>query len=147
MLKQISVFVENRPGRMTDVLRVLAEHTIDINGLSVADSADFGVLRMILSDPEMGVQVLKSNGFIVKITEVLAIDIDDTPGALYNALAVLREKELNVEYMYAFGTKLSGHAMIIVKTNDNRTAQELLNAAHVTILTPEMVTLRLTTRA
>lgn len=143
MLKQIAVFMENRPGRMKEALEVLAKCHVDINGLSVADTADFGVLRMILSDPALGEKALKEQGFIVKATEVLAIDIADTPGELCHALSLLSEQEINVEYMYAFGTKLSGHAMIIVKTNDNRLASEILQKASISVLSLDMVRQRL----
>ena len=110
MIQQITVFVENKPGRLTGILQVLAENGIDLNGITVADSADFGVFRMILSDPRKGEIVLKEQGYIVKTTEVLAIDVHDTPGGLLRAMQLLSNENVNVLYMYAFGTKLAAHA-------------------------------------
>lgn len=132
-LQQLSVFVENRPGSLVSVMRVLARSGIDINGISVADTTEFGVLRMILSDPAEGEEVLQEAGFIVKATDVLAVDVNDTPGELLRLVEMLSESGINVEYMYAFGTKLDSHAMIILKTEDNRRAAEVLkeNGAQV----------------
>lgn len=142
-LQQLSVFVENCPGSLVSVLKVLAEAKIDLNGLSVADTTEFGVLRMILSDPARGEEVLQEAGFIVKATDVLAIDVNDTPGGLFKTVEMLSENGLNVEYMYAFGTKLDQHAMIIFKTEDNRRAAQVLKEGGAQVLDPEDVIRRL----
>lgn len=144
MIQQITAFIENRPGRLTDILQVLAEHQIDLNGISIADSSDYGLCRMILSDPEKGREVLMENGYIVKSAEVLAIDVHDTPGGLLDALRALSGIGVNVQYMYAFGTKLSDHAMIILKTDENQRAFQALSAAGIEVLSPEEVEKRLT---
>lgn len=144
MIQQITAFIENRPGRLTDILKVLAAHQIDLNGISIADSSDFGLFRMILSDPEKGQKLLQESGFIVKSTEVLAIDVHDTPGGLLSALESLSQLHINVQYMYAFGTKLSAHAMIILKTDENQRACDALTRAGVEVLSPEEVEKRLT---
>ena len=144
MIQQITAFIENRPGRLTDILKVLAEHQIDLNGISVADSSDFGLFRMILSDPEKGQQVLQQNGYIVKSSEVLAIDVRDTPGGLLHALESLSQQSINVQYMYAFGTKRSAHAMIILKTDENQRASNTLLQSNVEVLSMEEVEKRLT---
>ena len=112
-LQQLSIIVENRPGSLASTFQVLADAGIDINGVSVSDTTEFGVLRMILSDPAKGEEVLQENGFVVKATDVLAIDVNDTPGGLLNVVRLFADRHLNVEYMYAFGTKLDQHAMII----------------------------------
>lgn len=144
MIQQITVFIENRPGRLTDILKVLARHQIDLNGISVADSSDFGLFRMILSDPVKGQEVLQQNGYIVKTTEVLAIDVHDAPGGLLHALELLSNAGINVAYMYAFGTKLSSHAMIILKTDENKLSEQLLTRAGVAVLSLNEVEERLT---
>ncbi len=144
MIQQVTVFIENRPGRLTDILRVLAEHQIDLNGISIADSADFGLFRMILSDPEKGQDVLKKSGYIVKSTDVLAIDVHDTPGGLLHALESVAAEGINVQYMYAFGTKLSSRAMIIIKTDDNQRTAALLKQIGVDVLSLAEVEKRLT---
>lgn len=143
MIQQITAFIENRPGRLTDILTVLAEHQIDLNGISIADSSDFGLFRMILSEPERGQEVLKQNGYIVQSTEVLAIDVHDVPGGLLRALEALSELSINVQYMYAFGTKLSSHAMVILKTDENQRAAARLIEVGVEVLSLEEVEKRL----
>ena len=143
MLQQVAVFVENRPGRLVEILQCIAEHGLDIHGLSVADSADFGVFRMILSDPERGRLVLKEAGFIVKFADVLAIDVSDIPGGLYQAVSAISREGINVDYVYAFGTKLSGHAMIIMKTEDDTKASSILEKQGVVLLDPAMMESRL----
>ena len=133
-LQQLSVFVENRPGSLVSVLKTLADAQIDLNGLSVADTTEFGVLRLILSDPAKGEEVLQEAGFIVKATDVLAIDVNDTPGGLFQTADMLASHGLNIEYMYAFGTKKERHAMIIFKTEDNRKAAVVLKDGGVHVL-------------
>lgn len=142
-LQQLSVFVENRPGSLVSVLKTLADAQIDLNGLSVADTTEFGVLRLILSDPAKGEEVLQEAGFIVKATDVLAIDVNDTPGGLFQIANMLSLHGLNIEYMYAFGTKKDRHAMIIFKTEDNRKSSEVLQEGGVHVLNSQEVYERL----
>ncbi len=142
-LQQLSVFVENRPGSLMAVLATLAKAQIDLNGLSVADTTEFGVLRLILSDPAKGEEVLQEAGFIVKATDDLAIDVNDAPGGLFQTAERLSSHGLNIEYMYAFGTKKDRHAMIIFKTEDNRKAAEVLKAGGVHVLDSDEVHERL----
>lgn len=144
MIQQITVFIENKPGRLTGILQVLAENGIDLNGITVADSSDFGVFRMILSDPQQGEIVLKQKGYIVKTTEVLAIDVHDTPGGLLRAMQLLSDEGVNVQYMYAFGTKLAAHAMIILKTDENKRAAAILEQGKVDVLSQQELEERLT---
>ena len=142
-LQQLSVFVENRPGSLVSVLKTLAGAKIDLNGLSVADTTEFGELRLILSDPARGEEVLQEAGFIVKATDVLAIDVNDTPGGLFQIADMLSSHGLNIEYMYAFGTKKDHHAMIIFKTEDNRKAADILKDGGVHVLDSQEVYERL----
>ena len=142
-IQKLSVFVENRPGRLVDVLEVLAAEGLDLNGLSVADTTDFGILRLILSDPARGEKVLKEKGFIVKCTEVLAVDVHDSPGGLLFAIKAMSAVGISVEYMYAFGTKLSNHAMVILKTDDNTKAVNTLKESNVDVLSAIEVQQRL----
>ena len=142
-LQQLSVFVENRPGSLVSVLKTLADAQIDLNGLSVADTTEFGVLRLILSDPAKGEEVLQEAGFIVKATDVLAIDVNDTPGGLFQTANMLAFHGLNIEYMHAFGTKKERHAMIIFKTEDNRKAADVLKDGGVHVLDTQEVYERL----
>ena len=125
-LQQLSVFVENRPGSLVSVLKTLADAQIDLNGLSVADTTEFGVLRLILSDPAKGEEVLQEAGFIVKATDVLAIDVNDTPGGLFQTADMLASHGLNIEYMYAFTTPKKGTACMILRVEDVAKAIEVL---------------------
>lgn len=143
MIEQTTVMIENRIGRLKDVLTVLSNEKVDLNGISIADSADFGVLRMILSDPARGMQALEKAGFIVKKTQVLAVEVPDKPGALQNVFGVLAANHINIQYVYAFGTKLSGHAMIVVKADENKRAEDLLLSCGCTSLSVMDVNKRL----
>ena len=99
---QLSAFVANKPGHLQRVLKVLADENINIITLTIAETSDFGILRMIVNDPEKGYRVLKENNITCSTTDVLAIEIDDRPGSLYKALDAFAKMNLNIEYMYAF---------------------------------------------
>ncbi|MFA6283613.1 MAG: ACT domain-containing protein [Desulfurivibrionaceae bacterium] len=120
-VKQIAIFLENKSGRLADISHTLAENAINIRALSLADTADFGILRLVVNDTTKAQQVLKENGFTVGITEVLAVEVPDKPGALDCILQVVRDAGLNVEYMYAF-TKKSGESGMLLFRFDNQDA-------------------------
>src|SRR5512136_2213718 len=103
-IKQISLFVENRPGRMAKVAKTLFDAGVNIRALTIAEAGDFGVIRMVVDDPEKGYQVLKDNAFTVSTTEVLAVEMKDTPGGLYEIVSSLGMNNVNVDYAYAFVT-------------------------------------------
>ncbi len=126
LVKQISVFVENTSGRLEKVTRILAEHNINIRALSIADTTDFGILRLIVQDSDRAEQVLKENGITVKATDVIVIAISDKPGGLMSALHVLAENNISVEYMYTF---VGGDADVvydILRTENVQKAADLL---------------------
>ncbi|MBQ8576061.1 MAG: acetolactate synthase [Clostridia bacterium] len=141
-VKQISVFVENKFGRMAEILNALAEKSIDISALSLADTSEFGILRLIVDKPELAVEVLKAEGVIVKLSDVLAIAVDDTPGGLSKALAVLTEADVVIEYMYAFIGKADGKAMTVIRVDDEIKAINALNAGGIALLTTEDISER-----
>ena len=116
-VKQISVFMENQPGRLAEMASALGDAGINIMALTLAESADFGVVRMIVSDFERAREVLRQKNFTVTETEVLAIEIPDRPGSLGKVLKVFAEKGLNVEYMYAFVTRKED-ALIVFRFDD-----------------------------
>ena len=101
-IQQLSVFIENKPGRMAEVTEVLAEANIDIRAISVADTRDFGILRVIVDKPKEAVEALKAHGMTVTLTKVIAVGIDDKPGAFSKAVRLLSNEGFDVEYMYAF---------------------------------------------
>ena len=141
-VKQLSVFVENKFGRISEIINALAENSIDISALSLADTSEFGILRLIVDKPELAVDVLKEEGVIVKLSDVLAIAIDDAPGGLAKALSVLTEANVVIEYMYAFIGKADGKAMTVIRVDDEEKAIDALNKGGVTLLTTDDISAR-----
>lgn len=123
-IKQLSVFLENRKGRLNEVLKVLSENHVNIVATSLADTSDYGMLRMIVSDPIKGCNVLRENDFSAMITEVIGIRVPHATGSLHKALKVLMDEDVNVEYMYAFAN--GDDASAILKTVDIEKAVEVL---------------------
>lgn len=126
-VKQISVFLENKPGQLTDFAKLLNSNQIDMRALSVADAKDFGILRLIVDDSYKAACVLKEAGYVVSITPVLAVEIPDKPGGLVEILDILQENDLNLEYMYAFTTRRKDRAYMIFRVTDAENAVKALN--------------------
>lgn len=127
LIKQLSVFIENKVGRLKDVTKVLKDHDINIASFSLADTAEYGMLRMIVSDPEEGRRILREQGFSAKLTDVIAVKIAQKPGTLHEVVKLLFEAGLSVEYMYTLATA-GRDTSIIVKTSDLNRALEVLKA-------------------
>lgn len=126
-IKQISAFVENRPGRIAEITEILAEHEIDLRALSVADTTDFGILRIIVDDPDKVASLLRENRVTVTLTDVLAIRLPDKPGALSNMLRLLADNCVSVEYLYAFVTPVEpSAACVVIRADDISKAENIL---------------------
>ena len=138
-INQISVFVENKPGRLAKITGVLAEGNIDIRAFSMADTTDFGIMRMIVNDPDKAIALLKAQGLTVSKTNVLAARLPDSPGALHRVLAVLSDAQVNVEYAYAFLTKEKNDAFVILRVEEIEKAGAILAAAGIFTLSAEEV--------
>jgi len=138
-VKQISIFLENKSGRLAQVTRVLGDHGINIRALSIADTTDFGILRLIVSDPELAYRVLKEAGFTVSATDVIAVEVADRPGGLADALSVLQEAGINIEYLYAFLQKASRAALVVFRVEQLDEAIAALQARGMHILNGEEV--------
>jgi hypothetical protein len=138
-VEQISIFLENKSGRLADVASVLAQAGINIRALSLADTTDFGILRLIVNDTEKAKQVLRENGFTVGKTEVIAVEVFDRPGGLADILNIMKNNGINVEYMYAFVQKSGGNAIIIFRFDELEKAIETLQEAGIKILKGEEV--------
>lgn len=127
MAKQISVFLENKAGRLSHVTRVLGEAGINIRALSIADTSDFGILRIIVNEPGRAYKILKEAGFTVSETEVIAVQVPDSPGGLGAVLEQMAEENLNIEYLYAFLGTADNNALVILKVDDIRLASEVFS--------------------
>ena len=126
LVKQLSIFVENKPGRLSDVIKLLGENGVNLSALSLADTTNFGVLRLIADKTDVAQAVLRDAGIVSKCSDVLAVVIDDTPGALTGILDLFTENGVSVEYMYAFSKQLEGKAQMVVKTDSLEKAEALL---------------------
>jgi len=136
-LKQISVFLENRKGRLSGALDTLATAKINIRALSIADTSEFGILRLIVPDPDKARKALEKAGFTVKENYVIAVEIDDRPGGLATALKVLSDADLNVEYLYAFIAKGGDKAVVILRTEDVDAGIKVFRKAGINVLNGE----------
>ena len=126
-LKQISAFVENRPGRLAEITEILADNGIDLRALSIADTTDFGILRVIVDKPEEVAELLKSKRVTVTLTDVIAIKLPDKSGALSNMLRLLADNCVSVEYLYAFVSKSADDAAcVVIRANKNEKARNVL---------------------
>jgi len=133
-IKQLSIFVENSVGRMAEITKAIGEAGIDIRALSLADTSNFGILRLIVNRPDEAAEKLKEAGLTVSITNVIAIGIDDRPGAFSDVLAVLAKAGANVEYMYAFVSRYENRADVILRVGDDGKGLKALTDAGITIL-------------
>lgn len=133
LIDQISIFVENKVGRLAKIVETLGKNNIDISALSMADATEFGILRVIVDKPELAIRVLKEAGVTVKMTQVIAAALDHQPGGLSKVLCMLAEAGVSVEYIYAFEGKKSGKALMVVKTDDMEKVVTLFKNSHMDI--------------
>ncbi|MGC9443523.1 MAG: ACT domain-containing protein [Candidatus Methanospirareceae archaeon] len=134
-IKQISIFMENKPGSLARVAKTLSGGGVNIRALTVAEAGDFGVIRMVVDDTARGYQVLRDGGFTVSETDVLAVELKDVPGGLYEIAKTLGENNINMDYAYAFVTAKAERAMLIVRVDDLKGAVEVLQKAGIVIAT------------
>ena len=136
-VRQISVFLENKKGRLAEVTRTLSHEKINIRALSLADTADFGVLRIIVDNPDRSLAILKSHGFVAQVTEVVAVEVEDKPGGLSRILEVLDQDNVNVEYMYAYVEKSRENAIVICRIDDRERALQILEKNGIATVSAE----------
>ena len=128
-LKQLTVFVKNERGALVNITELLAANNVNIRALSIADTEEFGILRLIVNDNDTAYEVLTDKGYLIKNTEVVAVKIGDEPGKLSNALKVLDDAKINMEYLYAFMARTEKHAYVVLRVADNAAAEAALVAA------------------
>ena len=124
IIKQLSIFLENKSGRLTEVSEILGRNDINMSAFSIADTADYGVLRVIVNKPELAVKSLKENGFAVSLTDVICLIVPNQPGGLARALRILSDGDVSIEYMYAFA--MNEKASVIIRTETPQKAIEVL---------------------
>ena len=134
-IKQLTVFVENEQGALVDITETLAKNNINIRALSIAETEDFGILRLIVNDEASAESILKDAGYLIKITDVVGVKIGDEPGKLSAALRVLSENKINMEYLYAFMARTEKHAYVVLRVEDNTAAETALVDAGFKLVT------------
>ena len=138
-IKQLSIFVENKSGRLAEITALISGNGINIRALSIADTSDFGILRLIVDQPELAVTVLKAAGLAVTLTMVIAVSIPDEPGAFARAIAALSGAGVEIEYMYAFISRSEGNAFVILRLQNNEKGIVTLRESGFTILDSEKI--------
>ena len=134
-IKQLTVFVENRQGTLVSVTDTLSRHNINLRALSIAETQDFGILRLIVNDEAAAEKILAEEGYLIKITEVVGVKIGDAPGKLSEALKVLDDNHINMEYLYAFMARTEKHAYVVIRVEDNAVAEAALTKAGFKLIT------------
>lgn len=132
IIQQLSVFLENRKGRLTELTKILAQNDINISAFSIADATDYGILRLIVGRPELAMKVLKENGFSVNITEVACLIVPNQPGGLYKALNILSDNNIDIDYMYAFAMDQS--AMVVIRSASTQQLIDVLQQHKMELL-------------
>lgn len=128
-IKQLTVFVQNKKGTVVEVTDILSKNNVNLRALSIAETQDFGILRLIVNDEATAERVLRENGYIIKVIDVVGVKIGDEPGKLTAALDVLDKANINVEYLYAFMARTEKHAYVVLRVEDNSVAESLLTGA------------------
>jgi len=137
-IKQISLFAENKPGRLSKIADTLSKGKINIRAFTIAEAGDFGVVRMVVDVPDQAYKTLQKQGFAVSETEVIGVEMKDVPGGLFEISSTLGKNGVNIDYAYAFVTKTE-LALLIIRVDDVAKAQKVLKAANIRLITPEEV--------
>ncbi len=138
-VEQISIFIENKSGRLAEVTGILGDSGVNIRALSLADTSDFGILRLIVDKPSKALEILRSNSFTVSKTEVVGVEVPDQPGGLASILSILDKNSINVEYMYAFVERSGGNAVIIFRFDNLDEAITVLSQNGIRVLAGEEI--------
>ncbi len=134
-LKQLTIFVENKQGTLVNITDVLAKNNVNMRALSIADTQDFGILRLIVNDNDTAIKALTEAGYLLKLTDVVGVKIGDQPGKLSKALEVLDSANINMEYLYAFMARTEKHAYVVLRVADNEAAEKALEDAGFHMIT------------
>ena len=138
-INQLSIFAENKPGTIYEITKTIADAGVDIRALSVADTQDFGILRLIVSDIDKAKDALSADNCVVSVTQVIGVAVPDRPGGLSEVLKILKDADINVEYVYAFITISGQNACVVLRVGDNEKALKILKEAGVTLLSEDFI--------
>ena len=134
-IKQLTVFVQNKKGTVVSVTDILSKNNVNLRALSIAETQEFGILRLIVNDEKTAQAVLAENGYLIKVIDVVGVKISDEPGKLTEALSLLDKANINVEYLYAFMARTEKHAYVVVRVEDNNAAETALTNAGFKLVT------------
>ncbi len=137
MAQQISVFIENTRGRLREIAKLLKEAHIDIKAITIADTPDFGVVRMITGDNQNALRILKDGGFTTRTTDVIAVKIENKPGSLFQVLSVLEKKNIDIAYLYSYAASPHDHAILVFRFDNSEAARTALSDAGIAVITTE----------
>ena len=138
-IKQLSIFLQNRMGSLSKPLEVLTVADVNIRAMCMADTSEFGILRLVVDDPEKGKEALEQNNFLVKITEIIGVEMNDTPGGLTSVLNTIKENNIDLEYLYAFTHEKEGKAILLLHADDIDELIDVLEKNNMTITPAEEV--------
>lgn len=138
-MKQLSVFLENKKGTLADLTNILMHHKLDIRAMAVFDTSEFGILRIVVDDPEKALTVLHEEGYVAKMSKIIAIEPDDRPGSFNEIFQLLNQHDINIEYVYSFVMRKRELPYIVIKVDDQQQAVDLLLAAGIKVVNPEEI--------
>lgn len=138
-IKQLSIFLQNRMGSLSKPLEVLSDADVNIRAMCMADTSEFGILRLVVDNPEKGKDALEENGFLVKITEIIGVEMNDTPGGLTSVLKVIKDNEIDLEYLYAFTHEKEGKAILLLHSDDIDRLISVLKDSDITVVQSDEV--------
>jgi ACT domain-containing protein len=136
-IRQLSIFIENKPGHLRAACRLLADAEINVESMALADTEQFGILRFVIKEWQKAKQVFEDAGFVVRESDLIAVSVTDRPGGLADVLDVLEQTQINIEYMYGYASRMQGQAVLFLRFNGTDEAIELLKNNNVTILSSE----------
>lgn len=138
-IKQLSIFLQNRMGSLSKPLEILSESDVNIKAMCMADTSEFGILRLVVDNPEKGKEALEENNFLVKITDIIGVEMDDSPGGLTKVLKIIKENEIDLEYLYAFTHEKVGKAILLLHSDDIDNLIDILEKNNITLVSSEEV--------
>jgi hypothetical protein len=139
LIKQISIFIPNKKGSLSQLTDILIAHNIDIRAIAVFDTSEFGILRIVVDDPDRAVEILKEEGIVAKVSRVIAVEPEDKPGSLNEIFSVLRDADINVEYIYSFIMRKNEMPYIVLKVDEQEKAVDVLTAQGINVVNKEEI--------